>query len=70
MNRIWLIIYHIYHLWGAVTIAMCIEFDLIFYLEPKKFVNLINIRATNIELMKQVLGSQCGLGVTLEYSRY
>ena len=37
---------------------ICIEFDLICYLEPKKFVNLKrNIRAANIELVKQALGN-------------
>ena len=36
---------------------ICIEFDLICYPEPRKSVNLkYNIRAANIELMKQALG--------------
>ena len=37
---------------------ICIEFDLICYHEPKKLVNIkYNIRAANIELMKQALGN-------------
>ena len=37
---------------------ICIEFDLICYLEPKKFDNLkYNIRAANIDLMKQALSN-------------
>ena len=37
---------------------ICIEFDLTCYIEPKKSMNLkYNIRAANIDLMKQALGN-------------
>ena len=38
--------------------TICIEFDLIYYLEPKKFDNLkYNTRAANIDLIKQAVSN-------------